>query len=67
MAYTQTQLDALEEAIALGVTVVRYPDGKTVQYRSLAEMEGLRSRMKTELGQKSDGDTRRYVSYSKGL
>ena len=37
MAYTQTQLDALDVAIAEGVLTVSY-DGRTVTYRSLNEM-----------------------------
>ena len=44
MAYTQTQLDALDAAIAEGVLSVSY-DGRSVQYRSLAEMEKIRSKM----------------------
>lgn len=37
MSYTQTQLDALREAAASGVTEVSY-DGKTVKYRTIAEL-----------------------------
>lgn len=38
MAYTQTQLDALEAALASGALRVTY-DGKTVEYRSIAELK----------------------------
>lgn len=48
MAWTQTQLDALNEAIASGVTTVSH-NGKTVTYRSLKEMMELRDRMQWEL------------------
>ena len=41
MSYTQTQLDALDVAIAEGVLSVSY-DGRTVTYRSLAEMKEIR-------------------------
>jgi hypothetical protein len=41
MAYTQTQLDALDEAIASGTKVVMY-DGKRVEYATLDEL--LRAR-----------------------
>lgn len=41
MAYTQAQLDALDEAIAAGTKVVMY-DGKRVEYQSLDDM--LRAR-----------------------
>ena len=42
MAYTQTQLDALDAAIAEGVLTVSY-DGRTVTYRSLQEMKSIRA------------------------
>ncbi|MEM9681650.1 MAG: hypothetical protein AAF942_00155 [Pseudomonadota bacterium] len=48
MAYTQAQVDALEEAIASGALQVRYAD-RTVMYRSLDEMERILSRMKAEV------------------
>ena len=48
MAWTQTQLDALNDAIAAGVTTVSH-NGKTVTYRSLAEMMDLRNRMQQEI------------------
>ncbi|HMO09370.1 MAG TPA: hypothetical protein PKD10_17250 [Paracoccaceae bacterium] len=47
MAYTQAQIDALREAIASGTTEVSY-DGKTVKYRSLAEMRSLLAEMEVE-------------------
>lgn len=67
MAYTQTQLDALKEARALGVTEVRYADGKTVKYRSLAEMDTIISSMESDIAGLSSNRTRRYASTSKGL
>lgn len=48
-SWTNAQLQALEQAIARGVTRVTY-DGKTVEYRSLAEMLDLRDRMRADLG-----------------
>lgn len=48
-AFTQTQLDALTNAISQGVTRIEY-DGKTVQYASIADMLALRDRMTRELG-----------------
>ena len=38
MTYTTTQRDALKQAIASGVLSISY-DGKTVQYRSMAELK----------------------------
>lgn len=65
MAFTQAQLTALDDAIALGALEVRYQD-KTVQYRSLSEMLQLRDLMRRELGLASAANTRIYPSHSKG-
>lgn len=66
MAWTQTQLDALDEAISQGALIVRYAD-KSVQYRSLAEMLQLRDLMRQELGLNSPGGRRLLAKHSKGL
>lgn len=49
MAWTLTQLEALEAAIATGTTKVKYED-REVSYRSLAEMFTLRRAMRKALG-----------------
>lgn len=49
MAYTQTQLDALEAAIAQGALSVQFGERK-ITYHSLAEMTSLRDTMRSELG-----------------
>jgi hypothetical protein len=49
MAYTQAQLTALEDAIAIGATRVTH-DGRTVEYRSIAEMIQIRNMMRADLG-----------------
>ncbi len=49
MAFTQAQLDALDQAIATGALRVAY-DGKSVQYRSLEEMRLIRDQVRRELG-----------------
>lgn len=54
MAYSQAQIDALRAAIASGATRVSY-DGKSVEYRSLAEMIAILERMEIE----ANGDRRR--------
>lgn len=66
MAYTQTQLDALETAMAEGVMSVQYSD-RRVTYHSLAEMERLRATMRRELGLTDTKVTRRFAATSKGL
>lgn len=45
----QKQLDAIELAIYSGTTRVSY-DGKSVEYRSLAEMERVRDGLRRQLG-----------------
>jgi len=49
MPYTQQKLDDLEDAIAEGVLSVQYEDRK-VTYRSVEQMEAIRSKMRRALG-----------------
>jgi len=65
MGFTLSQLEALEKAIAEGVTRVKY-ETKEVEYRSLEEMLKLRDLMRQELGLVSRGG-RILTSHSKGL
>ena len=52
MAFTQSDLDALNDAIALGALKVKYAD-REVTYRSLSEMRDIRREMNAEvLGKK---------------
>ena len=55
--FTQTQLEALEAAIAQGALTVRYAD-RSVTYHSLAEMLRLRDRMQREIAARGDGPPR---------
>lgn len=48
MAFTQTQLDQLDSAIAQGVLTVEYSD-KKVTYRSFNEMMKTRALMLTDV------------------
>lgn len=48
MAYSQAQLDAIKAAYASGVTRVSY-DGKTTEYRSLAEMREIIATIEADL------------------
>lgn len=66
MAFTQTQLDALEEAIASGAKRVKYGD-KEVEYPSLNEMMRLRDMMRRALGLTSSSAGRIYPTVKKGL
>lgn len=49
MAYTQTQIENLEKAIASGVLEVEYQD-RRVRYQSLAEMRRVLADMKASGG-----------------
>ncbi|WP_243612937.1 phage head-tail joining protein [Shimia aestuarii] len=50
MAYTQSDLDALQSAMARGARRLKM-DGEEVEFRSLDEMMRLESRIKQDLGQ----------------
>lgn len=65
MAYSQTDLDAIEEAIASGALKVKYAD-KEVTYRSLDEMMKVRDLIRRKLGATSISGNLNPV-YSKGL
>lgn len=49
MAYTSSDLSALERAIKSGARRVKY-ENREVEYRSLDEMQRLRNQMRRELG-----------------
>lgn len=66
MAFTQLQLDALDEAIAQGALRVKYAD-KEVEYRSLADMLALRTKMQQELGLTKVNGGRVFANHTKGL
>jgi hypothetical protein len=61
MAYTQTQLDALDEAIASGALEVWY-DQKKVEYRSLADMLAIRNMMVNDIARAGAPVRRRRVA-----
>ena len=67
MAFTQTQLDELERAIAQGARVVKYED-KEITFRSIEDMRDLRREMRRELGiDASDGRLFHNVETRRGL
>lgn len=69
MAFTQTELDALEAAIAQGALTVKYGD-KEVTYDNLDKLLQRRNLIRNELGLNgaNPGNRgRRYASFSKGL
>lgn len=66
MAWTTSDLEALEKAIASGTTRVKYSD-REVNYRTLDEMLKIRDMMAKELGDKPAGPYRALAQFSKGL
>lgn len=67
MAFTQEQLDALNSAIADGVTSVAYRD-RTVTYRDLNEMLRIKGMMEAQLvsGANSSSERVQRVSTDRG-
>ena len=43
MAWTQADLDAIDEAIASGELVVQHSDGRRITYRSIHELKAARA------------------------
>lgn len=64
MAWTQTDLDAIEAAIATGELTVRFAD-RQVTYRSMAELIAARNLIKDVL--EAAPDRFRYAQTSKGV
>ena len=64
MTYTTTQRDALKQAIASGVLRLSY-DGKTVEYRSMAELKSALNDVEAALARDSgEVRTRRIMIYA---
>jgi hypothetical protein len=65
MAYTQQQVDDLRAAIAEGVTTVS-SSGRTIVYRSLAEMMQVLRTMEGELASaQPTGNRRTYLQFQR--
>jgi len=60
MAWTQDDIDALDEVIASGTLTVRTPEGKLVTYQDLDQLRALRSAMLAEVESTSDRTHVRY-------
>lgn len=56
MAFTQTDLDNVNAAIAVGEMTVEV-NGRRVTYRSIAELERARSIIQSDLASASSGST----------
>ncbi|XWN29947.1 MAG: hypothetical protein ROR55_20995 [Devosia sp.] len=49
MAWTQTDIDTLKNAMKTGAYKVKYADGREATYRTLEEMRSLLAEMKDEV------------------
>lgn len=49
MAWSQTDLDQLDAALAKNILEVRFADGRTVRYQNADQMLAVRKTMKAEL------------------
>ena len=67
MAYTQSHLDALQEALASGTLTVTF-EGRSMTYRSVQELQRAISVVQDSLNQQSCKRVRQYqLSGSKGI
>jgi hypothetical protein len=67
MAYTQTHLDALQEALASGTLTVTF-EVRSITYRSVQELQRAISVVQSSLNQQSGKRVRQYrLSGSKGI
>lgn len=63
MAFTQSDLDAIDAAIASGALTVRSSDGKQVTYRSIEELTRARKVVADSIAAASTTATRMYPRY----
>ena len=66
MAFTQAQLDAIEDGIAAGVTSVSY-EGKSASYRSIDEMLRIRAIIRRALGLDPQKSATILVAHDRGF
>lgn len=59
MAYTQSHLDALQEALVSGTLTVTF-DGRSITYRSVQELQRAISVVQNSLNQQSGKRVRQY-------
>lgn len=66
MAYTQAQLEALENAYAQGALKVKWPGGE-VEYRNLDDMKRIITDIRASLGRVPSDGGNSYPTYDKGV
>jgi hypothetical protein len=69
MAFTQEDIEAIDEAIATGVLEVQFADGKRTRYRSINELERAKYHIEGEITKALGKRPRRGVrmNVTKGL
>ena len=67
MSYTTEQLTALQAAYARGVLSAELPDGSTIRYRSLDEMERVIAKIEASLGQRATYTNVAYPTHRRGF
>ncbi len=65
MAFTQTQLDALDAAIATGALIVHYGD-KYIRYQTTADMIKARDLLRDQLNGQPPTSRASFSSFCKG-
>lgn len=66
MAFTQSDVDKIKAAIASGTDQVSYSDGRSIRYRSVADLEKALALATAEVSQTAGtATTVSYPSYSK--
>jgi hypothetical protein len=66
MAFTQTDLDRVNAAIASGAVHVQYADGRNVTYRSIEELKTAKAEIQAALGLPSGQPRTRQVRLYSG-
>ena len=61
MAYTDTDLQAVEAAIASGERRVQFADGRSVEYRGVEELKSARALILTEMTTATTGRRSRFT------
>lgn len=61
MAFTQDDLDVINDAIATGELEVQFADGKRVRYRSVEQLMKAKQHIENEIFKASDKSPRRGV------
>lgn len=64
MPVTQTDIDALNQALAQGERVVRFADGRAVEYRSVSEIILARDDLQRQLAASQPRRRRAYLAQS---